>query len=211
VLQQAELGNIELWISVWVKVEVIRPKRQANDPLPEWAVKSIKAVPEAQQPLEELWRRFQRSSASPRLTHQQISKIEEMFEWPFLKKIYLDERIANKAVELCRDFGLRPGDAIHAASAILTGCEVLQRWDKDFDKVRNLIAIEEPQRINAQTIMTFDGSTNLAKIEQQSEDSITLAPTELEKSVSGDPEKEASAGIPRKENREEQPKPKPDK
>ena len=73
-----------------------------------------------------------------------------MFEWPFVKKLYVDERVARKAVEFSRQFGLKPGDAVHVASAIIGKCNLLQKWDKDFDKVKHLIAVEEPTRITAQ-------------------------------------------------------------
>src|SRR5712692_3319891 len=52
-----------------------------------------------------------------KLTPQQIVKIQQMFEWKWLKKISVDQVVANKAVELERDYDLRAGDAVHAASA----------------------------------------------------------------------------------------------
>ena len=78
-----------------------------------------------------------------------------MFEWPFLKKMYVDERVASRAVEYARDFGLKPGDAVHAASAILQSCDVLQRWDRDFDKVQHLIKVEDPKRLSPQSGLPF--------------------------------------------------------
>lgn len=68
-----------------------------------------------------------------------------MFEWDFIKKINLDEPVANKAVELARDYGLKPADSVHAASAIVRKIPVLQRWDRDFEKVKGLITVEEPK------------------------------------------------------------------
>jgi predicted nucleic acid-binding protein len=150
VLRHAESGEVEIWISIWVIVEVIRPRRAGNAPLPEWAVKAIKAVPEAQKHLEELWTRYQRKDPRQKLTAEVIQQIQSMFEWAFLKKVQVDEPIARKAVELSRDFGLHPADAIHAATAILYKCDVIQRWDKDYSKVSHLIPSEEPQMISAQ-------------------------------------------------------------
>lgn len=150
ILRHAEQGEIEIWISTWVIVEVIRPKKPGSEPLPIWADKAIKAVPEADQPLRELWSRYQRSAPTNKLTDEQITKIQAMFEWPFLKKIYIDERVAQKAVELSRQFGLKPGDAVHVASAIIGKCNSLQKWDKDFEKVKDLISVEEPIRISPQ-------------------------------------------------------------
>lgn len=150
ILRHAELGELEIWISTWVIVEVIRPRKPGMEPLPTWAVKAVKAVPEAEQPLKELWMHYQRSASTKKLTEEQVTKIQRMFEWPFVKKIYVDERIAQKAVELSRLFGLRSGDAVHVASAIISKCDSLQKWDKDFDKVKHLINVEDPVRITAQ-------------------------------------------------------------
>jgi predicted nucleic acid-binding protein len=152
VLRHAQSGTIEIWTSTWTIVEVIRPRRQGSKPLPPWAVEAIKAIeksfPDAQRELEQLWRRYQAFDPSKKLTVTQIAKIQGMFEWPFVKKINLDQRVANKAVELARDCGLKPADSVHAASAILKKVDALQRWDRDFDKVKYLIAVEEPQRIS---------------------------------------------------------------
>ena len=92
------------------------------------------------------------------LTPSQIVQVQAMFKWPFLKKIYLDERIAQRAVEIARDYGLKPGDSVHAASAILAGCEVIQRWDRDFDRIKDLIRSEEPQWISAQQALELVGN-----------------------------------------------------
>jgi predicted nucleic acid-binding protein len=153
ILQCASAGEVEIWYSMWVVVEVIRPKKPGNAPLPDWALKAIKAVPESKPPLEELWKRYQRSSPSQKLTPKQIQMMQGMFQWPFLKPIYIDQRIAEKAVEIARDKGLKPGDAVHAAAAIITKCDVIQRWDKDYDKVADLIPSEEPQRISPQGVL----------------------------------------------------------
>ncbi|HTF65413.1 MAG TPA: PIN domain-containing protein [Edaphobacter sp.] len=48
------------------------------------------------------------------------------------------------ASDLSRDVGLKPADAIHAASALARKCTVLQRFDRHFDKVSHLISVSEP-------------------------------------------------------------------
>jgi hypothetical protein len=53
-------------------------------------------------------------------------------------------------VELSRDYGLKPADSIHAASAILLKVDELQQWDRDFEKVSDLVKVTEPKRITAQ-------------------------------------------------------------
>ncbi len=153
ILQRASAGDVEIWYSMWVIVEVVRPKKPGNAPLPEWAMKAVKAVPESKAPLEELWKRYQRSSPTQKLTAKQVEMMQGMFQWPFLKPIYIDQRVAEKAVEIARDKGLKPGDAVHAASAIIAKCDVIQRWDKDYTKVADLIPSEEPQRISPQGVL----------------------------------------------------------
>lgn len=79
------------------------------------------------------------------LTPAQVAILEGMFKWPFLKKYQVDETLALKAAQLSRETGLKPADAIHAATAIAAGCDVLHRWDRDFDKVKDRIKVEEPK------------------------------------------------------------------
>ena len=140
-----------MWTSTWSIVEVIRPKRHGSAPLPPWAIKAIEAVkvdfPQIETDLPTLWKRFQSNDPATKLTPEQIEKIQKMFEWDFIKKINLDEPVANKAVELARKYGLEPADSVHAASAIIRKVPVLQRWDRDFDKVKHLIEVKEPKYI----------------------------------------------------------------
>jgi len=151
VLRHARNGDVEVWASTWTIVEVIRPKRHGSAPLPAWATKAIEAIekefPTAREELEKLWKRYQANDPATKLTPVQIEKIQGMFEWPFIKKINLDERVAVKAVELARTCGLRPADSVHAASALTAKIPVLQRWDRDFEKVSHLITVEEPKMI----------------------------------------------------------------
>jgi predicted nucleic acid-binding protein len=150
ILRHADTGDIEIWISSWVIVEVIRPRRPGKEPLPAWANAAIKAIPECKLELEQLWKRHQVGTPTKKLTTEQVAKIQGMFQWPFIKKMWVDEIIAQKAVELARDYGLKPGDAIHAASAILKKCEAIQAWDKDFSAVKDLVLAEEPKRMSTQ-------------------------------------------------------------
>jgi len=84
------------------------------------------------------------------LTPEQIAAIEAKFKWRWLKKIDVDARVAAKAVDLARQNLLKPADAVHAASAILHKVDVLQRWDRDFNAVSGLIAVEDPQWMTQQ-------------------------------------------------------------
>lgn len=85
-----------------------------------------------------------KSLGVPKLTPDQIKKIQGMFEWPWLKLIQVEERVAKKAVELSRQLSIHPTDSVHSASAIINNLDALQRWDRDFDKVAHLIKVEEP-------------------------------------------------------------------
>lgn len=153
ILNDANAGKVELWISTWVIVEVIRPKQPGDAPLPEWAKKAIKAVPEVLLPLEELWKRYQRNNPSQKLTDEQVQMISSFFESPFIKKAEVGLIVANRAVELSRTYGLKPADSVHAATALEWKCDVIQRWDRDYSKVAALIPSEEPTRISPQASM----------------------------------------------------------
>jgi predicted nucleic acid-binding protein len=93
------------------------------------------------------------------LTPEQIRLIEGMFRWPWVKKHSLDERLALKAVALARDFGLKPGDSIHAATAIAANVDVLQQWDRDFKKVSHLVTVAEPSFETKQMVLIEIGPT----------------------------------------------------
>jgi predicted nucleic acid-binding protein len=159
ILNHANMGKVQIWTSTWTIVETIRPRRRnvVAPPLPEWALAAVKAKPESSGQITEIWEYFHRNTAPmERLTPEQIGQISKMFQWPFLTKVIVDERVAIKAVELCRTYGLKPADSIHAASAILTPAEVLQRWDRDFDRIKDLIPVEEPQMISNQPPLIED-------------------------------------------------------
>ena len=93
-------------------------------------------------------------SGSRMLTDNEINFISNMFRWTWLRKLDVDQRVAHRAVEYSRDYGLAPADAIHAATAVLHGVDALQKWDRDFSRVAHLVTVEEPSRISLQG--TFD-------------------------------------------------------
>lgn len=95
------------------------------------------------------------------LTAEQVTKITDMFKWRWLRKIDVDQRVAFKAVELSRDYGLKPADAIHAASAILQKVQVLQHWDRDYAKIAHLIKVEEPKSTRKQGLLSSDWRKNI--------------------------------------------------
>jgi len=107
---------------------------------------------------------------SRKLTPPEISKVGDMFRWKWLIKIDVDQRVAFKAVELSRDFGLSPADAVHAASAILWKLEELQAWDRDFSPIKHLIDCENPKRLTAQLDIEADDLPQIAPIGPSPED-----------------------------------------
>ena len=78
------------------------------------------------------------------LTPTEVEKLEGMFRWPWLKKIQIHEDLAISASRLARAHGLKPADAIHAATAISEQVTELQKWDSDFSKIAHLISVTEP-------------------------------------------------------------------
>ncbi|MFC2039179.1 type II toxin-antitoxin system VapC family toxin [Chloroflexota bacterium] len=88
-----------------------------------------------------------------KLTPQEADRIAAMFRWPWLKKIDVDQRTAFQAVALSRDYNMLPADAIHGATAIVHGLDVLQRWDRDYIKISHLVHVEEPSHISQQLPM----------------------------------------------------------
>jgi predicted nucleic acid-binding protein len=156
ILRHARMGSIELWTATWTLVEVVRPRRTLIEtpPLPVWAPK---LNGDGRSHFENIWSYFHRNTVPyERLTEPQITRIESMFAWPWLHKINVDERVASKAVELARSLNLKPADSVHAACAILKKVDALQRWDRDFDRVKHLLAVEEPQRITPQQDLIED-------------------------------------------------------
>jgi predicted nucleic acid-binding protein len=84
------------------------------------------------------------------LTGAQIDKIKGMFRWPFIQTVELDDRTANYAADLARDYNLAPADSVHAASSILWQAQCIHAWDRDYSRVSHLIPVEQPQYISRQ-------------------------------------------------------------
>ena len=82
----------------------------------------------------------------PSLTKQEDDKIQaDFFKHEFIKKIDVDNWVAQRANELAWQYNISPNDAIHVASAIKVKAEMLHHWDGDFGKVpSNIIPSEEP-------------------------------------------------------------------
>jgi predicted nucleic acid-binding protein len=152
ILKNAQNGHIEIWTSMWAIVEVIRPKNPPQTkPLPKWAAEIGAKAPASLPEVQKLWDYWVKQTTPTRmLSAHEIAQISKMFQWNYINKILVDEPIALAAVGLSRSHGLRPADAVHAASAIAAKCDAIQCWDRDYSKVGHLIAVEEPTHISPQ-------------------------------------------------------------
>jgi predicted nucleic acid-binding protein len=70
----------------------------------------------------------------PPLTADQAKTVDEFFQHSSFVWLDLDLSTAEKARDLARAHGFRPGDAVHLASAIRADCDQLLVWDDDFRK-----------------------------------------------------------------------------
>ena len=69
--------------------------------------------------------------------HVAFEAAKALVEMPNLRLINVDRSVIDGASELVEEHRLKPRDAIHAASAIQMGAEMLSE-DRDFDKVKGL-------------------------------------------------------------------------
>jgi predicted nucleic acid-binding protein len=56
--------------------------------------------------------------------------IDGFLQQAYIEMVEVDLSLAIEARKLVREYGLRPGDAIHVAAAIATEADILLRWDK---------------------------------------------------------------------------------
>jgi predicted nucleic acid-binding protein len=156
ILQHSANGTAEIWTSSFTIAEVIRPRDKfIAKPLPSWTDAVLEKFPQVEIPLRNLWNfHIQRTRPTRLLTKKEMDGISQLLHPDRIHTIKLDDRIAASAVEISRNYGLKPADAIHAASAIdlhkRKKVEVLQHWDKDYDKLKDLIPVEFPTRISPQ-------------------------------------------------------------
>jgi predicted nucleic acid-binding protein len=161
-LKYARNDEIEIWTSTWTIVETIRPKENRKpSPIPLWAelLKSVDEKgnllhPAASGEFEKIWSYYQRNTCPTRiLPEEQANKIRLMFEWPWVRKIQVIPAIAHRAAEIARSHNMKPGDALHVASALFRNCEVLQHWDRHFERTDDLIPSRNPTRLSPQNLL----------------------------------------------------------
>lgn len=81
-----------------------------------------------------------KSPGSPTpLDPQEESTIAGYLQRGFIVMYEVDMRIAEKARQLSRDFGLKPPDAVHVATAIRGGCDQFLTWDDKLHKGGRMI------------------------------------------------------------------------
>jgi predicted nucleic acid-binding protein len=91
------------------------------------------------------------------LADAEDDSIIEFLRNSFIKIINNDRGIGEHANRLARQTGLTPNDAIHLASALYAGCDVLLVWDKRFGKVKYPgISIEEPRMMGQLKLMEVE-------------------------------------------------------
>jgi predicted nucleic acid-binding protein len=73
---------------------------------------------------------------------KQAKLIQDFFENDYIEIRTVDRLTAELAVEISREHGLKPPDAIHVATAILHGCHCLQTYDGENGDSRKLLAFD---------------------------------------------------------------------
>ncbi|MFN0071891.1 MAG: type II toxin-antitoxin system VapC family toxin [Chloroflexota bacterium] len=76
-------------------------------------------------------------------------RILSYFEHDFVQLVDVNRAVGEHAHRLAREFNLNPFDAIHLASALRAGCDVLLAWDdRLIGRVNHpAISVEEPRMV----------------------------------------------------------------
>ena len=87
------------------------------------------------------------SAISRRIKKPKLARefVKELQLYPNLNIVPISKIIFDKAFDIAADYGLRAGDSIQAACAILEGATYLIQKDVDFDKINEIIKVKEPQ------------------------------------------------------------------
>ena len=83
-----------------------------------------------------------RGKGQPVLPEDQERTIVRFFEHSYLLVEDVTRRVAELARRYAREFGLKPPDAIHFATAVLAGCSVFETWNmNEFGRIGGQAAI----------------------------------------------------------------------
>ena len=67
---------------------------------------------------------------------------KKFLEFPNLKLLNVKRSVVFRAQRLMEKYGIKPRDAIHAATALENGVETIVTYDRDFDKVEEIKRLE---------------------------------------------------------------------
>jgi predicted nucleic acid-binding protein len=81
-------------------------------------------------------------NSSSESAKMQAAKIRDFFENDYIKVRYLDRSTAEKAAEFSREFGIKPPDAVHIATAIAAKCECFHTYDGEKGCRTKLLAFD---------------------------------------------------------------------
>jgi predicted nucleic acid-binding protein len=88
-----------------------------------------------------------KSKGQPQLTETDEQRIVRFFEHSYILVHDVTRSVAETARRLAREHGLKPMDAIHLGTALLSGTDVFETWNtNDFGHLNGLVAIpiQEP-------------------------------------------------------------------
>jgi predicted nucleic acid-binding protein len=71
-----------------------------------------------------------------------LSQARKLLKFPNLKFLGVRKTTISKAQEIMERYGLKPRDAIHAATAMENRITIIVSYDKDFDRIRELKRVE---------------------------------------------------------------------
>jgi hypothetical protein len=67
-----------------------------------------------------------------------VKEGERFLKLPNLKLLKVDEQVISKAQKMIEMYAVKPRDAIHAASAVVFGCDKFVTDDSDFDRIKEI-------------------------------------------------------------------------
>ncbi len=71
-----------------------------------------------------------------------VAESKKFLEFPNLSFVKVDWPIIARAQKIATTYELNPRDAIHAASALTSGCDSFMSDDSDFEKIKELKLIK---------------------------------------------------------------------
>jgi predicted nucleic acid-binding protein len=116
----------------------------------------------------------------PEVPIRDDDKIRDFFENDFIKFRNVDRATAEAAARISREHGVKPPDAIHVATAIITKCDCLQTFDGMQRGGKRLLSFNgviglPPLKIEIPSLVRTDGvQQNLFEFDPTIHDSATI-------------------------------------